>query len=155
MSLSANRHKTSGQDRVTFFIEQLGPDAGAVEKSRTGRMQKSHLALHRFSVRQSAAIAILLRSVPEGGAIVARHELPGTAPPTYGTVLRRDAFPGTSCQATIGAVPTGRAGRHFVYWILAVGRLRGRSAKIRLRRIMIKAFVSMVAAKRTITSLEV
>jgi hypothetical protein len=24
----------------------------------------------------------------------------------------RDAFPGTSCQATIGVVPTGRAGRH-------------------------------------------
>jgi len=34
------------------------------------------------------------------------HTLP------YGTVLSRDAFPGTSCQATIGAVPTGRAGRH-------------------------------------------
>jgi hypothetical protein len=26
-----------------------------------------------------------------------------------GTVLSRDAFPGTSCQATIGVVPTGRA----------------------------------------------
>jgi hypothetical protein len=31
----------------------------------------------------------------------------------YGTVLSRDAFPGTSCQATIGVVPPGRAGRHF------------------------------------------
>ena len=31
----------------------------------------------------------------------------------YGTVLSRDAFPGTSCQATIGIVPPGRAGRHF------------------------------------------
>src|SRR6202790_5899237 len=31
----------------------------------------------------------------------------------YGTVLSRDAFPGTSCQATIGVVPTGRACRHF------------------------------------------
>jgi hypothetical protein len=31
----------------------------------------------------------------------------------YGTVLSRDAFPGTSCQATIGLVPPGRAGRHF------------------------------------------
>ena len=30
----------------------------------------------------------------------------------YGTVLSRDAFPGTSCQATIGVVPTGRAFRH-------------------------------------------
>src|SRR3984957_11076523 len=30
-----------------------------------------------------------------------------------GTVLSRDAFPGTSCQATIGVVPPGRAGRHF------------------------------------------
>jgi hypothetical protein len=92
------------------------------------------------------------------GAIVAWHEVPGTAPPQesrpvgygviragvradsrrfrkrsitsssssnlighkpapdhtvpYGTVLSRDAFPGTSCQATIGVVPTGRAGRH-------------------------------------------
>src|SRR6202035_2843292 len=31
----------------------------------------------------------------------------------YGTVLSREAFPGTSCQATIGVVPPGRAGRHF------------------------------------------
>src|ERR1700722_5573145 len=31
----------------------------------------------------------------------------------YGTVLSRDGFPGTSCQATIGVVPPGRAGRHF------------------------------------------
>jgi hypothetical protein len=31
----------------------------------------------------------------------------------YGTVLSRDAFPGTSCQATIGVVPTGHADRHF------------------------------------------
>jgi hypothetical protein len=30
----------------------------------------------------------------------------------YGTALSRDAFPGTSCQATIGVVPPGRAGRH-------------------------------------------
>jgi hypothetical protein len=27
----------------------------------------------------------------------------------YGTVLSSDAFPGTSCLATIGVVPTGRA----------------------------------------------
>ncbi|HKM59137.1 MAG TPA: hypothetical protein VJX28_10330, partial [Chthoniobacterales bacterium] len=31
----------------------------------------------------------------------------------YGTILSRDAVPGTSCQATIGVVPTGRACRHF------------------------------------------
>ena len=48
-----------------------------------------------------------------------RRETPlGLAAPDHtvpcGTVLSRDAFPGTSCQATIGAVPTGRAGRHFV-----------------------------------------
>src|ERR1700692_973924 len=47
-----------------------------------------------------------------------RQEIPpGLAAPDHtvpgGTVLSRDAFPGTSCQATIGAVPTGRAGRHF------------------------------------------
>src|ERR1700729_1234857 len=30
-----------------------------------------------------------------------------------GRFLSRDAFPGTSCQATIGIVPPGRAGRHF------------------------------------------
>src|ERR1700730_12912797 len=30
----------------------------------------------------------------------------------YGTVVSRDDFPGTSCQATIGVVPPGRAGRH-------------------------------------------
>jgi hypothetical protein len=57
--------------------------------------------------------------------IVARHEaqetrrtfrggIPlGLAAPDhtvpYGTVLSRDAFPGTSCQATIGVVPPGRA----------------------------------------------
>jgi hypothetical protein len=67
--------------------------------------------------------------VPEGLTIVAWHEVPGTAPPEkhrpigygvvragvrtsgmrcarsfrtlYGTVLSRDAFPGTSCEATI------------------------------------------------------
>jgi hypothetical protein len=42
-----------------------------------------------------------------------RREIPlGLAAPDqtvpYGTVLSRDAFPGTSCQATIGVVPTGR-----------------------------------------------
>jgi hypothetical protein len=31
----------------------------------------------------------------------------------YGTALSREAFPGTSCQATIGVVPPGRTGRHF------------------------------------------
>src|ERR1700722_3201608 len=75
--------------------------------------------------------------------IVARHEVPGSdaeRPPSrvsvsflapcsivlvvrssfvpghtvpYGTALSRDAFPGTSCQATIGVVPPGRADRHF------------------------------------------
>jgi hypothetical protein len=44
-------------------------------------------------------------------AIVAWHEVPGTSGCTdhtvpYGTVLSWDAFPGTSCQATIGAVPS-------------------------------------------------
>ena len=34
-------------------------------------------------------------------------------PVPSGTVLSRDAFPGTSCQATIGVVPPGRACRHF------------------------------------------
>jgi hypothetical protein len=38
--------------------------------------------------------------------------VPGHTVP-YGTVLSMDAFPGTSCQATIGVVPPGRAGRHF------------------------------------------
>src|SRR6202043_1039931 len=47
-----------------------------------------------------------------------RREIPlGFAAPDHtvpcGTVLSRDAFPGTSCQATIGVVPPGRAGRHF------------------------------------------
>jgi hypothetical protein len=47
-----------------------------------------------------------------------RREIPlGFAAPghtvPYGTVLSRDVFPGTSCQATIGVVPPGRAGRHF------------------------------------------
>jgi hypothetical protein len=31
----------------------------------------------------------------------------------YGTVLSRDAFPGTSCRATVGVVPPGGAGKHF------------------------------------------
>src|SRR5580700_281139 len=47
-----------------------------------------------------------------------RREIPlGLATPDhtvpYGTVLSRDAFPGTSCQATIGVVSMGRACRHF------------------------------------------
>ena len=40
-------------------------------------------------------------------SLVPDHTVP------YGTVLSREAFPGTSCQATIGVVPPGRAGRHF------------------------------------------
>ena len=31
----------------------------------------------------------------------------------YGIDLSRYAFPGTSCQATIGVIPTGRAYRYF------------------------------------------
>src|SRR5246127_3853798 len=31
----------------------------------------------------------------------------------YGTALSSGAFPGTSCLATIGVVPPGRAGGHF------------------------------------------
>src|SRR5271165_2360109 len=48
----------------------------------------------------------LWREIPLGLA-APDHAVP------YGTVLSRDAFPGTSCQATIGVVPTGRACRHF------------------------------------------
>jgi hypothetical protein len=48
-----------------------------------------------------------------------RQEIPlGLAAPhhtvPYGTVLSRDAVPGTSCQATIAVVPPGRAGRDFI-----------------------------------------
>src|SRR5580692_2426518 len=48
------------------------------------------------------SIVLVVRS-----SFVPDHTVP------YGTVLSRDAFPGTSCQATIGVVPPGRAGRHF------------------------------------------
>src|SRR5271165_3267476 len=50
----------------------------------------------------------------------------------YGTVLSRDAFPGTSCQATIGVVPTGRACRHF-----ALARSFATVAKARLDLMLI------------------
>src|SRR5208337_3535325 len=55
---------------------------------------------------------------PYMGGIAKQHGMIlGLAAPDhtvpYGTVLSRDAFPGTSCQATIGVVPTGRACRHF------------------------------------------
>jgi hypothetical protein len=46
------------------------------------------------------------RKIPLGLA-VPDHTVP------YGTDLSRDAFPGTSCLATIGVVATGRACRHF------------------------------------------
>jgi len=37
---------------------------------------------------------------------------PGTMPP-FGELYGVPTYPGTSCQATIGVVPTGRACRHF------------------------------------------
>jgi hypothetical protein len=47
----------------------------------------------------------LRREIPQGLAAPA-HTVP------YGTVLSRDAIPGTSCQATIGVVPPGHGSRH-------------------------------------------
>src|SRR5271166_176711 len=51
---------------------------------------------------------------------------------TLRDVLSRDAFPGTSCQATIGVVPTGRACRHF-----ALARSFATVAKARLDLMLI------------------
>src|ERR1700693_2785657 len=53
----------------------------------------------RVSVSFLAACSIVL--------VVRSSFVPGHTVP-YGTALSKDAFPGTSCQATIGVVPTGR-----------------------------------------------
>jgi hypothetical protein len=57
MSRLANRHKTSGQDRVNIFSEELDPETRAVEKSRAGRCD-------RRSARSTGDSAILKKAVP-------------------------------------------------------------------------------------------
>jgi hypothetical protein len=47
-----------------------------------------------------------------------------------GTVLLRDAFPGTACQVTIGVVPTGHGSRHLA---TALGKLARSSSLLRRR----------------------
>src|SRR3984893_5791454 len=76
--------------------------------------------LHRAAARTSSDTNLSRRvfSLPSETRRTFRREIPlGLATPDhtvpYGTVLSRDAFPGTSCQATVGVVPTGRACRHF------------------------------------------
>jgi hypothetical protein len=60
----------------------------------------------------------------------------------YGTDLSRDAFPGTSCQATISVVPTGRAGKHFA--------TASNLAQLFGERV---TYLSMIAVKRLLRSL--
>src|SRR5271154_4678580 len=61
----------------------------------------SMIGLTKFQIRRLKTFTLSV------GLAALDHTVP------YGTVLSRDAFPGTSCQATIGVVPTGRACRHF------------------------------------------
>ena len=80
------------QETVHYIEQQL-------EHHRTRTFQEEYLAFlkKRRTFRRETPLGL---AAPD-------HTVP------YGTVLSRDAFPGTSCQATIGVVPTGRAGRHF------------------------------------------
>ena len=87
--------------------------AGMRADSGNGHYIEQQLEHHRTRTFQEEYLA----SVKKHGAHF-RREIPlGLAAPDhtvpYGTVLSRDAFLGTSCQATIGVVPTGHAGRHF------------------------------------------
>jgi hypothetical protein len=75
------------------------------------RLRPVHLLV---TLRTRLAVAKAVQLIKAGssawihlGLATSGHTVP------YGTVLSRDAFPGTSCQATIGVVPTGRACRHF------------------------------------------
>src|ERR1700722_575546 len=79
--------RTSADLLFTFNFSLRPADAGAQPSSGTASVERP--------ARSSWS------------SFVPDHTVP------YGTVLWRDAFPGTSCQATIGVVPPGRAGRHF------------------------------------------
>ena len=86
--------------------------AGVRTDSGNGHYLEQQLEHHRTRTFQEEYLASVkkngphFREIPLGFAAL-DHILP------YGTVLSRDAFPGTSCQATIGVVPPGHAGRHF------------------------------------------
>src|ERR1700732_1960906 len=75
---------------------------------RAGVRTDSMIGVTKFRIRKNETETWRTcgREIPLGFA-APDHTVP------YGTVLSRDAFPGTSCQATIGVVPPGRAGRHF------------------------------------------
>src|SRR5271170_3130365 len=70
------------------------------------RQLKTFMLYGFLPTRMPVAKAVQRREIPLR-LVTPDHTVP------YGTVLSRDAFPGTSCQATIGVVPTGRAFRHF------------------------------------------
>src|ERR1700730_17386557 len=76
--------------------------------------------LHRAAARTSSDTNLSRRvfSLPKETRHTFRRKIPlGLAAPDhtvpYGTILSRGVFPGTSCQATIGVVPMGRALREF------------------------------------------
>src|SRR5271165_4681445 len=85
----------SRRDRAIVAWHEVPGTAPPKEPSRRVRCDSCRRA-HRFD-----GWSTFRREIPLGLA-APDHTVP------YGTVLSRDAFPGTSCQATTGAVPTGR-----------------------------------------------
>ena len=93
------RHFVPGYDRYV--------PPGHLARNDVGGFPNMHGdGIHDHRVIQPRHVANFLGERPLGLA-APDHTVP------YGTVLSRDVFPGTSCQATIGVVPPGHAAGHF------------------------------------------
>ena len=99
------------RERLWPYMGGIAKQNGMIPKCIGGVSDHVHL-LVTLTTRLAVAKAVQLIKAGSSawihlGLVTPDHTVP------YGTVLSRDAFPGTSCQATIGVVPTGRACRHF------------------------------------------
>jgi hypothetical protein len=86
--------------------------AGVRADSRKGHYIEQQLEHHRTRAFQEEYLASVKRHGPHFDEKYLWDSLRPIIPYPTGR-FSRDAFPGTSCQATIGVVPTGHAGRHF------------------------------------------
>src|ERR1700736_5038380 len=99
------------RERLWPYMGGIAKQHGMIPKCIGGVSDHVHL-LVTLPTRLAVAKAVQLIKAGSSAWIHLGLATPDHTVP-YGTVLSRDAFPGTSCQATIGVVPTGRACRHF------------------------------------------
>jgi hypothetical protein len=99
------------RERLWPYMGGIAKQHGMIPKCIGGVSDHVHL-LVTLPTRLAVAKAVQLIKAGSSAWIHLGLATPDHTVP-YGTVLSRDAVPGTSCQATIGVVPTGRACRHF------------------------------------------